>query len=348
MENFPKFLVSLQEKLENYSKFDTWKHLEILTAECAKEIISNDVNYQNWLVEYDEDAHRFPDVIITTLNGKFGIEVKSSKSKNWETLGGSINESTKVLGLDGIFILFGKNINNQINIKIKEFSKCVKSVAVTHSPRYLIDMDLEDGTDIFTLLNTSYEDVCATRSPFDVFKQYFKDKAKKSNTKFWFLSDEESERTSETFQDLELKFFKQLSSDEQRQLVCEAIVLYPQDLFGFKNSKYENSNLFFLSRNIISNSMRDNFTAGGQQECFGEDFPQKLQLLVDDENLRIIRELLTSEPTLEMKNVYGIDNINDIRMQWNETVEGALKSTMFKGRKDEIVTRILDKIHIKK
>jgi len=212
----------------------------------------------------------------------------------------------------------------------------------------LIDMDLEDGTDIFALLNTSYEDVCTVKSPFDIFKQYFKDKAKKSNTKFWFLSDKESERTSETFQDLELKFFKQLSSVEQRQLVCEAIVLYPQDLFGSKNSKYENSNLFFLSRNIISNSMRDNFTAGGQEKCFGEDFPQKLQLLVSDDNLKIINELLTSDPTIEMKNVYGTENINDIRMKWNETIELALKTTMFKGKNKEIIARIFDKILIKK
>ena len=347
MDKFNQFLVFLQEKLESYPKFDTWKHLEILTATCAKEVISNEANYKNWLVEYDEDAHRFPDVIVTTDVGKFGIEVKSSKSKNWETLGGSINESTKVLGLDEIFILFGKNINNQINIKIKEFSKCVKSVAVTHSPRYLIDMDLEDGTDIFALLNTSYEDVCATKSPFDIFKQYFKDKAKKSNTKFWFLSDEESERASETFQDLELKFFKQLSSDEQKQLVCEAIVLYPQDLFGSKNSKYENSNLFFLSRNVVSNSMRDNFTAGGQVECFGEIFPQKIQLLLDHENLKILRGLLTSEPTIEMKNVYGVDSIEIIRSSWNSEITLALMSTMLKGKDELTVNRLLQSILIK-
>ena len=208
-------------------------------------------------------------------------------------------------------------------------------------------MDLKDGADIFTHLNTSYEDVCSTASPFDIFKEYFKEKARKSNTKFWFLSDEENERTSETFQDLELKFFKQLSMDDQRKLVCEAIVLYPQDLFGFTNSKYENSNLFFLSRNIISNSMRDNFTAGGQKKCFGEDFPQKLQLLVSDENLKIINELLTSEPTIEMKNVYGTENIDDIRIQWNQIIKSALNATMFKGKDQKIIARIFNKILIK-
>lgn len=347
MEKNHQFLVLLQKKLESYPKFDTWKHLEVLTAKCAKELIQNDVNYTGWDVEYDEDTHRFPDVIITTPSDKFGIEVKSSKSKNWETLGGSINESTKVSGLNEIFILFGKNINNQINIKIKEFSKCVKSVAVTHSPRYLIDMDLAAGTDIFSQLKTSYEDVCATNSPFDIFKQYFKDKAKKSNTKFWFLSDEESERTSETFQDLELKFFKQLSSDEQRQLVCEAIVLYPQDLFGSTHSKYENSNLFFLSRNVVSNSMRDNFTAGGQVKYFGKVFPQKIQLLLDSENLKIIRGLLTSEPTIEMKNVYGVDKIENIRSSWNSEITLALMSTMLKDKDEVTINLLLQSILIK-
>ena len=67
-----------------------------------------------------------------------------------------------------------------------------------------------------------------------------------------------------------------------------------------------------------------------------------------DDNLKIINELLTSEPTIEMKNVYDTENINDIRMQWNETIELALKATMLKGKNKEIIARILDKILIKK
>lgn len=345
MEKFNQFLVFLQEKLESYPKFDTWKHLEILTAECAKEIISNDANYKNWLVEYAEDAHKFPDIIVTTHDGKFGIEVKSSKSKNWETLGGSINESTKVLGLDEIFILFGKNINNQINIKIKKFSKCVKSVAVTHSPRYLIDMDLDDGTDIFSQLNTSYENVCAAKTPFDVFKEYFKEKARRSNTKFWFLSDEENERTSETYQELEWKFFNQIPVPERTALISEAIVLYPFDIFGYSKTSYDNSNLFFLGRNVISNSMRDNFTAGGQFHVHEYKVPQKYSLLLNKEYLEIICKLLTTDPTIEMKQVYGTDNIQDIRVSWFKEITTALENTIdIPCVRDCILNGIIEKI----
>lgn len=346
MEKISFFLECLQQKLQQQPKFENWKHLEIITTDCANDIIQNIANYQGWSVEYNQDAHSFPDIVVQTPDEKFGIEVKSSQSKNWETLGGSINESTKVMGLSEIFILFGKNIDQHIQVRIKAFSQCVKSVAVTHSPRYLIDMNLEDGADLFSQLNTSYTAVCAADSPFDIFKQYFKDKAKKSNTKFWFLSDEENERTSETFQNLELRFFKQLSFEEQQQLICEAIVLYPEDLFGFTHSKYENANLFFLSRNVISNSMRDNFSAGGKIEYFGEKLPQKIQLLLDENNLNIIRGLLNSEPTLEMKNVYGVNDIAQIRAGWNTEISKALRNTILKNKPEATANQLLQHIRI--
>ena len=345
MDKFYNFLNLLQIQLQMYEKFDSWKHLEILTAYCSNVIIQQDNEYAGWFVEYDEDAHRFPDVIIKTPHGNWGIEVKSSKSKNWETLGGSINESTKVSGLNEIFILFGKNINNRVQVKIKEFSRCVKSVAVTHSPRYLIDMEIDDGQDIFSLLNTTYGNVCNHNQPFDIFKEYFKERARKSNTKFWFLSDEESERTSETYQELEWKFFNQIPVLERLALISEAIILYPVDLFGYSRNVYDNSNLFFLGRNVISNSMRDNFTAGGQFYVYGYRVAQKYSLLLNEEYLGIIRKLLTTEPTIEMKQVYGTDNILDIRNQWLREITRALENTIDEACvQDCILKGIIEKV----
>lgn len=345
MDKFYRFLDSLRFHLETYEKFDSWKHLEILTAQCAQYIIQYNNNYIGWLVEYDEDAHRFPDVIIRTPEGNWGIEVKSSKSKNWETLGGSINESTKVSDLNEIYILFGKNIDNRVQVKVKEFSRCVKSVAVTHSPRYLIDMEIDDGQDIFSLLNTTYQNVCSHNQPFDLFKEYFKEKARRSNTKFWFLSDEESERTSETYQELEWKFFNQIPVPERLALISEAIILYPFDLFGYLRTIYDNSNLFFLGRNVISNSMRDNFTAGGQFHVCGYKVPQKYSLLLNEDYLEIIRKLLTTEPTIEMKQVYETDNIQHIRIRWFREITEALENTIDEACvRDCILNGIIEKV----
>ena len=334
------FLNQLSIQLECYPKFENWKHLEQLTAICAQHIIQHDARYTDWQVEYDEDTHKFPDVIIRTPVANWGIEVKSSQSKNWETLGGSINESTKVLGLDAIFILFGKNSAEQIQIKIKEFSQCIKSVAVTHSPRYLIDMELEHGQDLFSLLNTSYVSVCQLKQPFDIFKNYFKEKAKKSKTTFWFLSDEESERTSESYQHLEWKFFNQLEKSERSKLIAEAIVLYPVDLFGYSRSRYDQCNVFFLGRNVISNSMRDNFSAGGQYQIEQCLIPQKYSLLVNDEILAAIHELLSTEPTIEMQKLYQSHRTDLIKAAWLQAIESALSQAL----DDQIKAVILRKI----
>lgn len=328
MADFSVFLCLLHKQLQCYRKFDNWKDLEILTVSCSNNIINQNNRFSGWSVDYNEDAHRFPDVIINTSHGNFGIEVKSSKSKNWETLGGSINESTKVPGLNEVFILFGKNINDRIHIKIKEFSKCVKSVAVTHSPRYLIDMEIEDGCDIFSILNTTYQDVCSNNQPFKVFKEYFKEKARKSNAKFWFLSDDENERRSETYQELEWKFFNKITCKERIKLISEAIILYPSDLFGNQRSIYDNANLFFLGRNVISNSMRDNFTAGGRVLIHGYAVPQKYSLLICDDILYSINNALNSEPTIEMKDIYRMDNSKYIKGKWLEEIRLALHNSI--------------------
>lgn len=81
VDKFYKFLNLLHIQLQMYEKFDNWKHLEILTAHCSNYIIKQDNEFSGWFVDYDEDAHRFPDVIIKTPYGNWGIEVKSSKSK---------------------------------------------------------------------------------------------------------------------------------------------------------------------------------------------------------------------------------------------------------------------------
>ena len=53
-------------------------------------------------------GQRFPDIVA----GKYyGVEVKSSKDVNWTTLGGSINESTRIEDVERIFLTFGKLVN---------------------------------------------------------------------------------------------------------------------------------------------------------------------------------------------------------------------------------------------
>lgn len=343
---FENFLQKLQQSLSRHTKFKDWRDLEQLTANEALFLTQQYSEFQGWHVEYNSKGHRFPDIVIQSPEHRWGIEVKSSQAKNWQTLGGSIQESTKIQNLEQIFILLAKNSKQGMQIKIRDFESCVSSVAVTHSPRYLIDLDLPKGQDLFTQLNTSYAAVSELEQPFDIFKQYFQKKAEKSKTQFWFLSDLDQDRTSETFQKLELRFFNQLSTTEQRQLICEAIILYPEDIFAGKNSKYERANLFFLSRNVVSNSMRDNFSAGGKINYLDHTFPQKLSLLLDAENQTVLSYLLNTDATLEMQRLYATQDNQQIKAQWNKRITDALHAHLLVGLPEDIRQAIIHNVQV--
>ena len=50
-------------------------------------------------------GQKFPDIIA---NRFFGVEVKTTKQNHWKTTGNSVLESTRIDGIERIFMLFGK------------------------------------------------------------------------------------------------------------------------------------------------------------------------------------------------------------------------------------------------
>ena len=90
-------------------------------------------------------GHAFPDIVIDFPNGeKYGIEVKSSSSptsKSWKINGNSVLGSTKEDVID-TYVIFGKTAIGNQGFRFKRYEDAVANVAVTHSPRYTIDMDI--------------------------------------------------------------------------------------------------------------------------------------------------------------------------------------------------------------
>ena len=101
-------------------------------------------------------THGFPDIIcIHKETGlKFGVEVKTSKS--WQTNGNSIFTEIGEQDLQDIIVLFCKT-NKPIQISWKRYEDVVNSVAITHSPRYTIKMDIDSNSTFFKEMNTTYK-----------------------------------------------------------------------------------------------------------------------------------------------------------------------------------------------
>src|SRR3989338_10408595 len=100
-------------------------------------------------------GHRFPDIVAKQY---FGVEVKITKQDHWRSTGNSVLESTRVEGVERIYLFFGK-LAVSPEFKIRRYEECLYDIAVTHSPRYLIDMDLEGGKTIFDKMRTRYDDL---------------------------------------------------------------------------------------------------------------------------------------------------------------------------------------------
>jgi hypothetical protein len=106
-------------------------------------------------------GHRFPDIIA---NKYFGVEIKTTKQNHWTTTGNSILEGTRVEGIERIYMLFGK-LFSPVEFKYRAYEECLSDVVVTHSPRYLINMDLEIGQTIFDKINIPYDRLRSSTNP---------------------------------------------------------------------------------------------------------------------------------------------------------------------------------------
>ena len=97
-------------------------------------------------------GQKFPDIIADKY---YGVEVKSTNKDHWKSTGSSIVESTRDEYVENIYMLFGKLGGNPPQFKCRPYEDVLYDIAVTHSPRYLIDMEFDKGSTIFSKMNTS-------------------------------------------------------------------------------------------------------------------------------------------------------------------------------------------------
>ena len=86
-------------------------------------------------------GHSFPDVMAEKY---YGVEVKSTQSSKWTSTGSSIVESTRDVNVENIYMLFGRLGGNPPEFRCRPYEDCLSNIAVTHSPRYMIDMEIRD------------------------------------------------------------------------------------------------------------------------------------------------------------------------------------------------------------
>ncbi|MBM6993664.1 MAG: hypothetical protein I3J02_10460 [Prevotella sp.] len=202
-------------------------------------------------------GHVFPDIILH--NTRYGVEVKSTQKDAWTSTGSSIVESTRDINTDRVYMLFGK-LGGIPEFRCKPYQQCLSNIAVTHSPRYLIDMNLSEEDNIFSKMNTKYDDFRQFEENMKISKvrEYYLQKAKAEH-KYempWWMGESTS---------VNLSFYNDLSKIEKSIIQARACILFRSLYQKDSHNRYRPISLWLCnSYSLLCPNMRDDFSAGGK------------------------------------------------------------------------------------
>lgn len=255
-------------------------------------------------IELVSGSH-FPDIVA---NKFYGVEVKSTKSNKWTSIGSSILESTRVQDVERIFITFGK-MAEPIAFRSRPYEACMKGIAVTHYPRYQIDMNLAKGESIFDRMGIAYDVLRTLDDPITPVANYLKKHLKKGERLWW------AGQSSATSSSGVLRLWSTLDKYEKDYYVALACALYPE-IMGASQDKYHSFSLWLVTEcSIVNNNIRDSFSAGGSVVIQGMCLPGIFKRLMTHKKL--IRTIIEESETKQLADCWQLPIVEQERLrQW--------------------------------
>lgn len=194
----------------------------------------------------------FPDLLV---NG-FGVEVKFTKRKTWHGTGNSILEGMRDENTDQIYVVFCRADIPEIRWRMYE--DCIRGVRISHSPRYMIDMETE--ATFFEDLGISYSDfiLLSTHEKMNYVREHVKERISE-HEKLWWIDEDDSHTLP-----MEVRIYRLLSTEVKIQLRAEAALMCPQ-IFksGRARGKYDQAAAYLLTQHgVYAPQIRDLYTAG--------------------------------------------------------------------------------------
>lgn len=197
-------------------------------------------------------GQKFPDIVA---NKYYGIEVKTTTQNHWKTTGNSVLESTRVDDVERIFMLFAK-LASPIEFRCRPYEEVLSEVVVTHSPRYLIDMNLKSGDTIFDKIKMPYDTLRKQENPIKPIVDYYRSKLKPGQELWWMDNNEVGGTT--------LQFWSSLNPQKKKELVIKGMILFPE-IFGMFSDKFSRIAFWLVTvEKIVHPNVRDDFSAGGK------------------------------------------------------------------------------------
>jgi hypothetical protein len=213
--------------------------------ECAKGTV-----FENTIEKVS--GQKFPDIVAARF---YGVEVKSTKENHWTSTGSSILESSRIADVERIFMTFGKLGGNPIEFLSRPYEECLSGIAVTHMPRYLIDMRLRKGETIFDKMGVPYDELRLMENPVVPVSKYYRSQLKEGES-LWWAGDAADEAVS-----AKIRIWGKVPTEEKKRYTTYGCVNYPEIFRG----DYDRYALWLTSQGVVDPHIRDQFSAGGQE-----------------------------------------------------------------------------------
>lgn len=316
LKDFEDFMQSAEKTLNDIAKTASGRFTKCNGKSLENEVVTvlQKICRKNNLAFKPNDiklvsGQKFPDIIVAK---QYGIEVKSTKEDHWTSTGSSIVESTREDGVDCIYLLFGK-LGGTVSFKCRPYEEVLYDVAVTHSPRYLIDMNLGANESIFSKMRTTYDKLRKSQDAINQVRQHYIQKAKKEQKKsmpWWLESDTQ----------MSIQLWSSLSKKEKEILQSKMCILFSNDILSNKKEKYARVSLWLCAKySILVYNARDCFSAGGQCSILGyNNVPQVVPQVVARylQRANKIKELFN--PTPEIKKEIKEEILEFNKDIWDE------------------------------
>ena len=140
---------------------------------------------------------------------------------------------------------------------------------VTHSPRYLVDMNLPKGGTIFDKLGIPYDELRCQPNPIRTILDYYRSRLKEGE-ELWWLDNDHSKVSN-----LVIRMWSSLSPQEKQKYQIKGFIFFPE-LLSNRSDKFNRMAVWLATQEgVVCPNLRDIFSAGGK-ECItknGESYP---------------------------------------------------------------------------
>lgn len=275
-------------------------------------------------------GHTFPDIILSKT--VYGVEVKSTQKDAWTSTGSSIVESTRYSKTQRVYMLFGK-LGGKPEFRCKPYQYCLSNIAVTHSPRYLIDMQLKEEDTIFAKMEKEYDDfrLLPENEKISYVRKYYLTQAKKrkneslkKNALPWWMGEQT---------EVDFSFYNDLTQDAKEAIMPRLFIIFPTLFDEDSDKRFKPVAIWLCDRySMICYNMRDAFTAGGKIKTYnGQLLQRRYPAIVGRliKHLDVIKKLLLNpdeDLITDIQDFWDFNyNKNNLFESWISAVENEFK-----------------------